>query len=358
MDTKSSSVIKATDVANKVFSVFYIIEVALRIDSLRQTYFTSPVEVVDFLLVIISVLDSWTTVSLSAFRLLRLLRLVRLARISRKVSWLIADSLVHSIRLIIWTFILLALAVYVVSLISSYWLSGETSEYFDKVWKSTFTFFQFVFGRSDVETILRPLTSLWAQLGLLVFIWITRYGLLNIVLGLVVANVYTVSRKLQSVKQSERSVKESCMMRSLEKCFVRIDVDGSKSISRNELIAAMSQPDILRLMVDLEIPVMEPDKLFSLMDIDRSGEIAFEEFMGGIAKIKRRAKGADMLKVKLRLKNLWRSVSGQEIGAEHVLLKSEEILRRTRDMYERLDVFGRESSDPVIRMRYTGVIRR
>merc|ERR1719456_1829868 len=108
------------------FCIVFFVEMLLRVNAFRAQYFMDLSNLLDFFLVVISVLDSVVMVWLnqeglrifSTLRVLRMLRLVRFVRLLRLFQelWLIVSGLINSMRTLAWVALLLVMLVYVLGI--------------------------------------------------------------------------------------------------------------------------------------------------------------------------------------------------------------------------------------------------
>merc|ERR1719215_240739 len=77
--------------------------------------------------------------------------------------------------------------------------------------------------------------------------------------------------------------------------FKEMDADGSGCLTLEELMNAFRNDDKIRTQLEaLDINVSDVQRLFRLLDANDSGEVDFEEFCDGCAKIKGDASSFDV----------------------------------------------------------------
>ena len=381
-DAKAHNVL---DIMSKIFSAIYCIDTSMRTYTHGIKYFRSPFNCFDTVLVVIALIDAWVApymsgkssaiFKLSFLRIFRILRLAKLVRVAKnfKELWLVLQGFSKSLRLLVWLTLLIFTGLYALSILTlpilstipqAYNLDGSLfnfDEYFGNfVYKTTFTYFQVVVGKSSdaINSVIRPLLS--AQPAWIVlFICLTflvRFGILNMVLGVIVSNVFAVANDHSEAVEAKRRSDELKLINSLRKFFTEIDSDNSGSISRDELRAAFSNAEIFKAFKALKLPSIDPDVLFTLMDSDGSGSIMFEEFIVAIVRLKKRVKGADFVKLKLALKNQDDQLATSRKRLERVSHKIKDIGWKFSGIHDALERLAELSKDPLVQMRREGKI--
>merc|ERR1719181_873486 len=197
------------------FCIVFFIEMLLRVNAFRAQYFMDLSNLLDFFLVVISILDSVVLVWLnqdglrifSTLRVLRMLRLVRFVRLLRLFQelWLIVSGLLNSMRTLGWVALLLAMFIYVPAIYLTVAI-GQNPQYeaietmdgqpwpytklFGRVPRSMLTLFQVVTLDSWADEIARPAMDVsensWLGMAFILFILFATYGIMNIVVGVIV----------------------------------------------------------------------------------------------------------------------------------------------------------------------------
>jgi len=206
-----------------IFSIIFILEAAAKIYVYRGGYFKTIPNLCDWVLVLLSILDTFLLQTLSSGSALRQLTVLRVAKMFRLVRlirllsmfkelWLVVSGLIQSLRTILWVSVLILMVVYVLAIILTmqvgqspkfddyYKKSGgwDHRRYFGSVPKSMFTLFQIVTLDQWCDSIARHVvTGSENNIFLLffcVFIFCTSFGLLNLVVGIIVENTLAAAR--------------------------------------------------------------------------------------------------------------------------------------------------------------------
>jgi len=223
-------------------------------------------------------------------RVLRLLRLLRALRMVKyfKTLWRLVNGLVHTTSTMISTFVLLLLTIYIsacmaIEIISkdSVLRSAEETRVildysFSSLGTVMITFVQFV-TMDSIASIYLPLVKrrrwLCVFFGLLIVI--ISVALMNLVTAVLVETAIENSKKDQDfAAQRIRRLRPQ-----LKKAFRLMDVDGSRTVSREEVVASHSH---FPSAVLKSVPRGSLPDLFDMLDSDGTGEIGEETFVEGV----------------------------------------------------------------------------
>jgi hypothetical protein len=184
-----------------------------------------------------------------------------------------------------------------------------------------------------------------------------RLALLNIVLGVVVSATLDLEKVRLNNLQDQRAEAEAKVLQVLREFFTAMDLDGSGSVGRDELRQAFNVPAIAKALAQLELPVNDPDALFSILDASGDGELTFTEFIEGCMRLRKRAGAVDVMKLRLHLN------SSEQRGDDYVD-KMGALSRRVKGLDHQLQVLFKElkgyvgrCSDKVVVRRRGGLIR-
>eukprot|EP00746_Dinoflagellata_sp_MGD_P026237 gnl/MRDRNA2_/MRDRNA2_161813_c0_seq1.p1 gnl/MRDRNA2_/MRDRNA2_161813_c0~~gnl/MRDRNA2_/MRDRNA2_161813_c0_seq1.p1 ORF type:complete len:517 (+),score=90.46 gnl/MRDRNA2_/MRDRNA2_161813_c0_seq1:40-1551(+) len=374
-----------------LFTFVFVVEMTTRwkVEGLI-VYFTDPPSVLDFCLVMLSVVDVWIISPLggqaglrkvSLLRLLRLARLTRLLRLFKvfKELTIIATSFVTSGKTLFWGGIFLWIITYMFAIFATQQFGRATTcddeerllrrgDGSDSVQYSeddpdldtSCDLYQFersigtqysLFGSLDRSMltlylcmtdgcgtdVISPITrrspvmfAFWY-----LFVFITSFGIMNVMVGLFCENV--MEGALESEKEFKKAHDEQRMERLelVEELFSLVDVDGDKSISREEYNRAIHEhPQVMALMSSLELD--EEDNLFDQLDVDENGELTFEEFLNGTMMLMRGnapAKGKDNLQTFLLSQSTHRRVMELTGANSSPNTPKSPLIRRNSDPY-------------------------
>lgn len=318
-----------------------------------RIYFQDRMNWLDFTLVCFSILDVWILGALnvdadlkimSIFRMLRLVRLGRLLRLFRifKELTLILTGFLASVRTLFWALSFLLIIVYIFAIFARqiigfkakcgtdasgnvgecsehepgaehfYWFNpeiGDQGSLFGGVDRTMLTLFVCLTDGCGIDvvhpTVLRTpwLIGFW-----ITFVFLTTFGLLNLIVGLFCENAIATAAANEQAILASRDAQRRKTLKALRQAFVEMDTDNSGSISKLEYTEAILEND--DVMTSLEILGLdEEENLFETLDADKSGIITFDQFFDGamlIMKGHESAKAKDMVGVHLLCQSLAR----------------------------------------------------
>jgi Ca2+-binding EF-hand superfamily protein len=247
----------------------------------------------------------------------KILRIVRLLRLFKELMLLIV-VIAESVRSLFWVFLLISAVTYAMAIFIVLWLQDVErvpcpddpqflcqvefdpaltkwtpdiiDEYFPKVYSAYFTLCQVFMGRGSkaFKHIVFPIAYQLPHIGvaLLLFIMMVRFGILNIILGVIVNTTLKAEKSREVGISKQVQEEQQKVLNKLKDFFIACDLDGNGELDKGELETAFEQPAVNRLFQQLDVPVMDPAELFDLLDLDRSGGITFEEFLDGITRLK------------------------------------------------------------------------
>jgi voltage-gated sodium channel len=328
-------------VVENLFTIFFVIEIGIRMSVHKLGFFIDGWNVMDFVFVGFGLADSVlfelvfsggeieheeSFRKLTALRLLRLLRIVRVVRLLRifKELWLLVNGFIQALRVLGWILILISMIIYCAAIFATLAVGEECEEYgdvfvrcedfFGGVFKSMFTLFQMLTLESWAMSVARPvMTRQPAMAGFFVmFLFLTAYGVMNILIGVVCEN--TLAAAAQNEKKRSR-LKNREVQRNfitLREVFLSGDSDGDGFITLEELEICLQRPDVEEKLSSLDLPRSQAHELFSILDVDSSGQIDVEEFINGILKIKGDCRPKDLMGLIMNQKHMMRRLEGVE----------------------------------------------
>jgi len=264
---------------------------------------------------------------ISALRVIRSLRLARTLRIVRVVTvfrhlQLIVSGLMNSFMSLLWMLVLLALALYLVSIVfvaavSSFLIDtpvGKTStltgdglpsnelrdsfeQNFRTLPRAMLSIFFSVTGGVDWYDIARPLMniSMIYVVVFALFVVFVVFGIFNVLNGVFVESVLTNRDKELLIQvETERT---NTFLRDMADLFKEADVDGTNTLTKDELKEYCTKPRFCAYLSTHALDPSDAETLFEYLDQDGSGEIDMDEFALGTLKLKGPARCLDMLKV-------------------------------------------------------------
>lgn len=307
-----------------IFCVTWISEMVAKLWELRRRYLQDPLNYVDMALVALSVFDAWilpfielTSGNLILFRLLRLMRLLRLVKLLQVLRrfrnlWLMVQGLVESVSTLNWVILMLCLVMYsfavclrlAVDCKGSFSDWADCEQFFGTIPRIMYSLVQVLTLESWNMTIGRPLVEREPMLFalLLVFIFLTTFGLLNIIVGVIVENTLNIAQSDQELQDRRMQRQLLHELEFLRQVFEDADFDGSGTLDREEFVDICQRHEVKTALLRMEIPAEQPEELFDILDEDQLGAITFLQFHESVKKVRGNPTAFDM-------KNMMVSVS-------------------------------------------------
>lgn len=311
-------------------TVVFVLELLLRLKvEGARSYFRDPSSIVDFLLVMMSVIDVWilTIISqksnlrivslLRSVRMMRLARLVRLFRIFKELT-IIVRGIATSWKAIFWASVFLLLLIYIfgicgtlffgrASKCNSGWLrrlakkSSGSFDGDDSVDECDVYEFPQHSQRSLFGSLAHSMLTLsmcttegcgfavigpmvhenpWVLLFWCLFYFVTVFGIMNVVIGFFCDSI------IRSTADTEKELEKNNyhfrlhLIENLKSLFMAIDTDHSGVITRDEYCRAVTEnKDVMDSLEALGLH--DEIGLFDRLDISSEGEIDLDEFFIG-----------------------------------------------------------------------------
>lgn len=338
-----------------VFTLIFVIELVIKLRAFGMKYFMDPWNIMDFVLVVLAVVDTWILTfvdtggnkgdlkMLSTLRVVRMLRLVRFVRLLRQFQelWLLVAGLMNSMRTLAWVALLLMIVLYVFGIFLTMFVGQnpayadvETADkkkwpyliYFGKVPNSMLTLFQVATLDSWADDIARPVMKKNEMMGIFFvgFVLFATFGILNIVVGVIVENTLGTANATDKVVAAERTAKKRKVLESLKKLFELTDADKSGTLSREELGAALTIPEVADKFASLGLPMMDVNLMFDLMDPGGDGNISLDDFMSACTQLLGEMGQKDIMQLAMQVESLGRRMELMDTALRNIEQDSEE----------------------------------
>lgn len=350
------------------FFVVFSIEFAFRVYVYRLSMIREASAYVDFAalspLIMTVVFDLNSDKSLTLLRIVRLLKLFRLLRLIRLFKELnvLALSIASALRALVWIGLLLLIAVYCAAIACTTlighnasfrqddptlraWEARYESEahirrYWGSIMRSMFTLFQ-IFTLDDWNQAVRPVVETHQpamMLFFVVFLFVTTFGLLNLLMGTIVDRAMNIAK--ESDMEKERILQEDYkqVMLAAVRLFSVMDEDGNGRLSADEINKFLQENDLTSILerelkgMKLKIDYLELlDICQSIVqewvspDDDEDDGITMEEFAGAAIKLQGQAKSKDLMSLMIMQKNLVHRVEHSEHTLDKLLAVQESI---------------------------------
>ena len=332
------------------FTVVFAGEVFLRICAFECTFVTgieARWNVLDLLLVVVSIIEMAAVrlgLELSYIRTLRLFRIFRTLRVVRTVPLfmklrIMVNAIANSVLSLFWA---LGLLLFTMLLFSAVFVQGATQyisqraedalfqtnlEYLETFFSSlpmaVMTLYMSITGGVswwDVEKVMLEIGVVYGLL-FLVYVAVMFFALLNIVTGIFVNDAVEMAQLDRDVMMRFEQDKRRHVMKSLEGIFAQID-KGTGLVTLEDFSASLERPHIAALLSHLQLEISDAVSLFKALDVDGSEGLEMEEFVMGCLQIRGQAKTVDMVTLmrenKRLMKKLTKSSSRHEDSLNHI----------------------------------------
>jgi len=160
---------------------------------------------------------------------------------------------------------------------------------FASIWQSTLTFIQQIITGDSWGLVTLPIIESYPLSALFFFpvFLLIDMALVNLVLMVVIdqvedARMNDVNRLLQEKEKAMLSAKHA-----LQNVCKEMDEDKSGNLTLQELKdGAANNPEFANLLDFMDIRVDDMDTVFSIMDVDESGTVSYDEFCDQLHKMK------------------------------------------------------------------------
>lgn len=311
-----------------IFAFWFTFELLLRIhvhrcgfwkpfvDGWLWNYFDTLVVSAQLVEVFFELIRSAASVDAKNIRVLRVLRILRLVRILRVVRVLhliselraIVSSIAGSFRSLVWVVVLLLIMMYVVAVFFTQSLTdhlvdakdspnfkmtedeAELYKYFGSLARGILSLWQAMSGGMDWDTLAGPLfreVSFITGFAFASFIAFALLALMNVVTGVFV----------QTALLSARDEEDAFMVSQIVELFKLQNKEHGARITWDDVLDSLEDPKTAKEWKSIGVEATDARYLFHLLDLDSSGEVPFEEFMGGALRLSGDAKAIDLLTV-------------------------------------------------------------
>jgi hypothetical protein len=318
-----------------IFCLLFVTDLALRITAQGLGFFLSSEwkwNLFDIVVVTSTVIETIMTLvdaerstdsgavsdlaaTISMMRMLRLLRVLRIARSLKFMIFfrelrILVSSLWGGLRQLLWSTVILMVTVLIVGvfmtdgairhMVQSNTTNAESTSvlryYYGTLFRSMATLYWAIAGGEDWARVLEPLSILTIEYTIIFYCFITfsLFAMLNVMNAVFVD--YTLQRSQNDREyliDTEVSGRKE-FMSTMHNLFQELDRNDSGEISLEELETHMQEPKVVAYFSALNLDVKQVNKLFNLMDLDKSGTLDPEEFVFGCVNLKGNAKTLDL----------------------------------------------------------------
>jgi len=222
-------------------------------------------------------------------------------------------------------------------------LSGgwDHDEYFGTMGRSMYTLLQVMTLDGWCSRIGRHVVNqqTWMIAFFVVFLLVTNYGIVNIVVAVITQHICEVAEKNQERAKARQLRTQKTEVASMIEIFGLANKDNQGYIALAEFEAALTNPEVQARMRQLELPVEKENalKLFHILDGMGTRALKSEEFIAGCSKLKGPAQSKDMLGIQAQADTLSRRMDAlcdSVLESERVIKRLDEVTVRLYDRYK------------------------
>lgn len=283
---------------DNVFTFVFLGEFLLKMLVMKFACLKGTMNIIDACLVVLGIADTWVLPFANAcgsdssplrfLLVIRILRVVRVVRFFRLIKtfeqlWIIISGFAAAIRTALWVFLFVALFVYMCAIFTTIQI-GE-GPYFDSVISSMISLWQIATLDCWSDPIVRTVLgrSPWFLVFFIPFIFITTYGVFNVILGIVVDSTVR-SAELKTEKElKEQEIGRQLTLAYLKRVIEITDSGESGHISRDEFIVIWNDRDVqLKMITILNLTLDQVLAIFEVLG-DIEGFIPITEFITAVS---------------------------------------------------------------------------
>jgi len=288
--------------------LLYSIEMVLRLYVFRRNFFQSALNVVDLFVVLIDAAFFFvrlSSIELPKFTFLRVLRLAKLSRafhilLSQEPLYIMVEAFLASLKTLFFGCLFISVALIIYGIIAVEFMRplenvefspscGVCPAAFASVWQAICTLIQTNIVADEWGDLFRPFLYEYPQSMVFIFtVFVTvNFGLMNLIMAVIVDSA--AQARIHNTKRiaEERDREFKAHQKSLQKLCREMDSDGSQTITFNELMSAFeSNMEFKTTLHAMDIDREDLEAVFNILDDDGSGDVAYDEFVQQLYKMK------------------------------------------------------------------------
>ena len=317
---------------NSVFATVYVVEFGLKFYFYGWSCLKGPAQILDFLLVLIAIVDTWIlqfAIQSHSIRSLSMLRVLRVVRLSRVLKFMTRQT---ELRLLIQSFrdlykfllpmlVAMGVVLYFTALImGAVYQKGEDdrsypkssrwsgSEYWGSLPRTIFTLFQVSTGDRWAKEIVRPLLRsrpdfLWLFIPFVLIMYFAfRATLIARACDSVIQSGSVAEGRLKAQEKKMHALLEKLRRNfiSLKQQSPEDNISGEGYINYAELAKFSRIEENRKLLSSLNVPVSDLGELFCILGGPVQGRIVLDTFFGSVLRLTGPAMGRHVTSIQMR----------------------------------------------------------
>jgi len=339
---------------DKFFTCLFAVELILRIIRHQFHFFIQPLNWIDIVSVVASVLhEVFENVWKASF-----IRLLRVARLVRGIRFLKGNKLQHSLKILMksmqasgvtlfWALGLLmviqciiAMVVgqvaldYIIDVSNPIEDRHQVFRYYGTFTRSFITMFEVHMANwaTPCRILINNVGELWGNIFVF-YRCIAGFALMSVIGAVFVQQAMSVQQQDQDLTILRKQKEAESYSRKLKQLFSDLDNDGDGQLSKQEFEAITEDPDLKAKMESLDINPDDLQGLFTLLDTG-DGFVSADEFLTGATRVRGSARNIDVAQLLVMVNRLEQTIHRMDklLGGDVVvrLEKLEELLARPK----------------------------
>lgn len=271
-------------------------------------------------------------------RCLRVIRIVRLMRALHFVAGLrmLIVSIEDSMMSLGWVLFCMMLQIFTFAVIITQYVTAhkmavgveamqeqqDLLQYWGSLDRSILSIYQVLSDGIHCSAILRPLTEYCSPWWALVF---ASYAAFTVIAAMNVVTGVFVDSALNAATDERKGI----LLQQMCHMFLFMDADGSGAISEDEFMEQIQNPLMMSYLKALDLIPQDARILFTILDVDDSGEVDAEELISGCLRLHGNAKAFDLAVLMHEFSRCFRALDFKLQGMEDHLLRT---LGKSRDI--------------------------
>jgi len=310
-------------VCEHIFTIWFVMELGLRITSNGIQTLKIPGNFVDALIVVVTSLDLYlfsflfqgrgSGPNMSFARIVRILKVVKIFRAFRAAALfhelrILITTMVSSIRALMWSMVLLSVillsaGIFMAQMVGSF-IADSTNENDIRVWlwkrygtaaKSTYTMFELTLS-GCWPSYARPLVdevSVWYALWWFFYVITVVFAVIRIITALFITATMRSANEDEEMMSIRKLKEKAFYIKKLRAFLLKADESGDDKLDINELQMALKDPKIGSWLHVLELEPYEVMTLHEILSTD--GAVPLDEFLDGALRMKGPARSIDLI---------------------------------------------------------------